>query len=94
MNLKPLSLKQADRCEQAREPVCKCRCGGALHGAKRGDGRAFFESLPADDPHYLPNADVRAKQKSDRQAAKRREREAAMQRRFDALGAVRGRYDD
>ncbi len=42
-----LSYRQAQRCEDAREPRCTCRCGGTLHGAKRGSVLAF--SL--DDPH-------------------------------------------
>lgn len=41
------SQRAADRCENAVEHVCKCRCGGKLHGAKRGNVR----SLPFDDPH-------------------------------------------
>jgi hypothetical protein len=51
--VRPLSQREADRCENAREPVCKCRCGGAKHGAGRvpsGD----FSALPMDDPHYRP----------------------------------------
>lgn len=67
---KPLSDKQAQACEQATQPTCKCRCGGALHGTKRGgtnaDGtldRAFFEALPEDDPHYLPSAEKVTAQK-------------------------------
>lgn len=67
---KPLSDKQAQACENATQLVCKCRCGGALHGAKRGgtaaDGgldRAFFESLSEDDPHYLPSAAVKKARK-------------------------------
>jgi len=48
-----LTLTEAQRCEFARETVCKCRCGGAKHGAARisnGD----YSVLPADDPHYRP----------------------------------------
>lgn len=58
-----LSLKQAQACENALTPRCRCRCGGALHGAKRGvaDGYAadelppeeFFEGLPEDDAHRI-----------------------------------------
>lgn len=91
---KPLTLRQAQRCEEACEPICKCRCGGALHGAARGKGQSFFEVLAADDPHYVPSAEVKAKQKAERAASKKREREERMQRRYEALGSVRGRYDD
>jgi len=37
-------------------PRCRCRCGGALHGIKRGGdspARPFYEALPDDDPHHL-----------------------------------------
>lgn len=59
--LRPLSSAQASNCENAREPVCKCRCGGALHGAARApigsaqDDPLFYESLPETDPHHLPS---------------------------------------
>ena len=61
--LRALSLRQAQTCEEARSPRCRCRCHGSLHGghaAADPDGdspvydRAFFEALPADDPHHLP----------------------------------------
>lgn len=44
---RPISRGQAQSCEEAQEPKCKCRCGGALHGAARG----LVTELPADDPH-------------------------------------------
>jgi hypothetical protein len=47
--MRPLNYTQADACEYARFPRCKCRCGGALHGAKRG---VPFDRLPKDDPHH------------------------------------------
>lgn len=37
--MKRLSIIQANRCENASEKKCRCRCGGVLHGAKRGDVR-------------------------------------------------------
>lgn len=43
-----LSYAAATRCEEAAEPVCKCRCNGQFHGAKRGT----VGSLPFDDPHF------------------------------------------
>lgn len=79
---KPLTDKQAQACENAMQPVCKCRCNGALHGANRGgtaaDGgldRAFFEALPADDPHYLPDDAAKAQHAAERKEAKRRKNE-------------------
>ncbi len=47
--MKTLSEKQAQKCEDAKEPICKCRCGGQLHGAKRGS----VTSLAYGDPHSL-----------------------------------------
>lgn len=52
-----LNAREADRCEQAREPVCRCRCGGTKHGAKRipaGSSASAFATLPSDDPHFIP----------------------------------------
>ena len=66
--MRALSNAQASRCETAKNKTCCCRCGGALHGAKRhtvegmGDlqqklERAFFEQLPEDDPHHIRSAE-------------------------------------
>jgi len=44
-----LSFAQAQRCEDALHPRCRCRCGGALHGAKRGS----VLELALTDPHAL-----------------------------------------
>src|SRR3972149_1692039 len=57
--MRPLSEAQARACENAQHPKCKCRCGGALHGAFRAGStglpdRAWFTSLPKEDPHWLP----------------------------------------
>ncbi len=46
--MKPLSLKQSQACENATHPRCRCRCGGAFHGAKRVEDT---RRLPRDDPH-------------------------------------------
>jgi hypothetical protein len=46
--LRPLSYFAASTCENATHPRCRCRCGGALHGARRGP----VERLPPDDPHH------------------------------------------
>lgn len=66
--LRSLSLRAAQRCEAATKPTCRCRCGGAYHGAKRnGDKKLdgeFFATLPADDPHHLkPKKKRKPKQK-------------------------------
>ncbi len=47
-----LSERQALACETAKNPRCRCRCGGALHGK----GRAL-EYLPDDDPHFVESLD-------------------------------------
>lgn len=78
-----LSLREITRCEDAREPVCHCRCGGVLHGAGRGTGREFFESLPETDPHYYPSQQAR-------QERKQREREERDRRRYQVLAEIYG----
>lgn len=50
--MKRQSLFAAKRCETAEHKTCKCRCGGLLHGVKRGIDPQFFESLEKDDPHF------------------------------------------
>jgi hypothetical protein len=60
-----LSKRQAQRCEDACEPICKCRCGGAFHGAKRGSIAGLSES----DPHFVPTAEwKKAKAAAERSA--------------------------
>ena len=59
--MRKLTERQARNCEEALGPVCRCRCGGALHGAKRQgyeQGRDFYESLPEDDPHLIKKKEV------------------------------------
>ena len=46
--MRPLTRSQASRCEQAKSKRCKCRCGGRLHGAYRGEP----EDFPFSDPHF------------------------------------------
>lgn len=46
--MRTLSERQASACENATTPRCRCRCGGLLHGAKRG----AVTQLPPSDPHY------------------------------------------
>lgn len=62
--IKPLSFRQAQNCETARESKCVCRCGGRLHGAARGgreqlELRGFYERLADEDPHRIPSAKER-----------------------------------
>jgi hypothetical protein len=56
--VKPLTERQAARCEAACTPRCRCRCAGKFHGRRRSGeeppDRRFFEELPADDPHAVP----------------------------------------
>lgn len=53
--VRSLTAYQAVQCEQALEDRCRCRCGGAYHGAKRPglsfDPEAYY-LLPDDDPHH------------------------------------------
>ena len=71
-----LSLKALQRCEEAQEPVCHCRCGGLYHGKKRnGDSpadRAFFEGLPDNDPHHLLSKDEQRELRNARNREKTR----------------------
>jgi hypothetical protein len=94
--MKPLSERQARRCEEAREPVCHCRCGGAKHGARRagteGTPRSFFEQLPEDDPHYVPSVEKIAAQKAARKEAERKRKEEIQLKRAEYL-AMRGSFD-
>lgn len=46
------SMSAAKRCETAKHKECRCRCGGLLHGSRRGEESTFFEGLPEDDPHF------------------------------------------
>jgi hypothetical protein len=80
--LRPLSASQAANCENAREPHCKCRCGGAGHGSKRApegkeDDRTWYEELPETDPHHLPS-------KAERKHLKRQRKRVAELRRWAA----------
>jgi hypothetical protein len=54
--MKPLTERQARRCETAKTPRCRCRCKGMLHGGQR----VMPELLPEGDPHHF----VVGKQKS------------------------------
>jgi hypothetical protein len=99
---KPLGEGAARACEEARGPVCHCRCQGKLHGSKRGgqhygeqaDGtfldtpRAFFEVLPEDDPHYVLSAQAKKKRADAYREAKRKEHLEAMARRYEKLAEM------
>lgn len=52
--MKPLLPSQAVTCENAQTTRCICRCNGELHGAGRSRIPEYFEQLPTDDPHWLP----------------------------------------
>lgn len=56
-----LSMRQAQQCENACNPRCRCRCGGTFHGKGRirtQDSEAFH-ALPEDDPHWVPTKERR-----------------------------------
>lgn len=77
---KSLSARSAASCENATSPssACRCRCGGALHGAARGAVRA----LDPGDPHRPDDEDPKER--------KRREREEAQAAKLQAmLAAIR-----
>ena len=50
--MKALSARQAVTCETAEGKRCKCRCGGALHGAGRLAVAEEAAQLSTVDPHY------------------------------------------
>jgi hypothetical protein len=72
--MRALSERQAKRCETAQHPACKCRCGGALHGAKRAPEpeRPFFEALSENDPHHITSAIEQRRQRKLARAGRRR----------------------
>ena len=47
-----LSRSQAFTCETACTRRCRCRCGGALHGAQRVTAPDELDSLSWHDPHF------------------------------------------
>lgn len=72
--MRALSLRQASRCETAQHAKCRCRCGGALHGAKRmiePDDRVAYELLPEDDPHHLRSDEEKKRRRKIKRAAAR-----------------------
>jgi hypothetical protein len=102
---RPLSAAQAKECENALYPTCKCRCGGAMHGAARmgqkmGDSTSpkaspddvrFFEQLPPTDPHHLPTRAERKDAERWRKRVKGYERSLASLKRSLA-GAIEDSY--
>ena len=62
--MRALSATQAARCEAAANHRCRCRCGGAFHGANRWPARG---SRPGpDDVHataFYDKAELRAAKK-------------------------------
>lgn len=78
--VRALSLREISRCEAAQERVCKCRCGGALHGVARGAGAKFFAGLPSDDPHHFVTPEAR-------KAREQQERDERNRRRYEVLAA-------
>lgn len=83
--MKALSQFAANNCENAKESVCHCRCGGALHGARRLKVDAMgntlpdeFEKLPETDPHFVPSKkrrkELAKERKKERKAEERRKR--------------------
>lgn len=92
MPVKKLTEQQAKRCEEAREPVCHCRCRGQLHGAKRGGGDAsmsFYNGLPEDDPHSAPSKEQLAQKRKAAQEAKRKERQERIEAAWKKADEIR-----
>jgi hypothetical protein len=64
--MRTLTARQAAKCEEASGRRCRCRCGGALHGARRTpfsdpgadvdldlDTIDYLRTLPEEDPHHI-----------------------------------------
>lgn len=49
--MRGLTARQGQRCEDAKNKRCRCRCGGRFHGSKRGDVTTF---VVADVHHAEP----------------------------------------
>lgn len=52
--MRALSFRQAVTCEAAVGHRCKCRCHGSMHGKARSMLAEFFEQLPEEDGHRIP----------------------------------------
>jgi hypothetical protein len=78
--MRALSLTQAKRCESSQHGRCRCRCGGALHGAQRGLDEDFFHTLPESDPH-------RATVRAEKQPRPRKRRDTGQGYLFEIFGA-------
>jgi hypothetical protein len=49
--VRALSATAASKCEHATSRRCRCRCGGAYHGAARVDDPEALYLLDDGDPH-------------------------------------------
>ena len=60
--IRSLVERNAIACEQARRPVCVCRCGGTLHGAAHGAEwiENVVEDIAREIEHATRNAAERA----------------------------------
>ena len=81
--MRALSLRQALNCETATTPAtrCRCRCGGALHGANR---QAHY-MLAEGDPHNYRTDEEKRERRNRRRRMKRRERRTGMDDLFKPL---------
>lgn len=81
--MRPLSLKQALHCETATTPStrCRCRCGGALHGANR---QAHY-MLAEGDPHNYRTDEQTRERRNYRRRMRRRELRTKMEDMFKPL---------
>ena len=50
--MRDLSFAQAASCENAKHPRCKCRCGGAAHGARRAGQEPQEDWVEVKDPEH------------------------------------------
>ena len=62
--MRAMTIRKAIECETAATVRCRCRCAGALHGARRTDVAVDFHDLDEADPHYVPIPPRRGRQLS------------------------------
>ena len=56
--MRALGVALALSCEMATTERCRCRCGGALHGARRARNDTELVELGSADPHFPFTSDT------------------------------------
>lgn len=95
-----LSVTMANNCENAKNATCTCRCGGALHGAKRlttdtqgNTARVEFEQLPETDPHFVPSKKRAKELAKERLKERKRQKREARWKAWEEMMAKRNQTE-